>query len=299
MKYNRLGQSNLRVSEIGMGCMSLTPTDPQAGYVIHKAIDYGVNFFDTADLYEGGLNEELVGRAISPKRKDIILATKVGNQLSSDGQSWSWNPSRAYIVQAVEASLSRLKTDYIDLYQLHGGTINDPIDETIEAFEILKEQGKIIEYGISSIRPNVIREYIARSNIASVMMQYSILDRRPEETCLKQLQEAGISVITRGSLAKGLLAGKPASPYLEHPEETVASAISQLQKLQLSTGVSISQLACAYVLKHESVATAAVGFRTISQIADLLENDIRDQLSVESMAELKQLDTSTVYQDHR
>lgn len=282
-----------------MGCMSLKSTDSEASFVIDKAIDYGINFFDTADLYQGGLNEELVGRAIAPKRQDIILATKVGNQLNSDGQSWHWNPSKAYIVQAVEASLSRLKTDYIDLYQLHGGTIDDPIDETIEAFEILKEEGKIIAYGISSIRPNVIREYIKRSNITSVMMQYSLLDRRPEETCLQELNEAGISVITRGSLAKGLLAGKPAAPYLDHSEQTVATAIASLQKLESSTGIAISQLACEYVLSQESVATAAVGFRTISQVEDLLENDIRDQVSDEVLAELRILETLTVYKDHR
>src|SRR6202034_3432729 len=98
-------------------------------------------------------------------------------------------------------------TDYIDLYQLHGGTIDDPIDETIEAFELLQQQGKIRYYGISSIRPNVISEYVQRSNIISVMMQYSLLDRRPEESCLQLLQQNNIGVLARGSVAGGLLAG--------------------------------------------------------------------------------------------
>lgn len=299
MKYNQLGKSTLRVSEISSGCMSLQSERSDSSEVIHKAIDYGINFFDTADLYENGRNEELVGKALMGKRHNIILATKVGNELNSDVKSWQWNPSKKYILKAIEGSLRRLKTDYIDLYQLHGGTIDDPIDETIEAFEVLKDQGKIKAYGISSIRPNVIREYIERSNITAVMMQFSILDRRPEEACLHQLKESGISLIARGSLAKGLLAGKSPAPYLDQPEEAVATAIASLRKLESSTGISISQLACEYVLKQESVATAAVGFRTISQVEDLLENDIRDQMSDEALAELKQLDTLAVYKDHR
>ena len=128
--------------------------------------------------------------------------------MEQDQTGWSWDPSKSYIKEAVKQSLKRLGTDYIDLYQLHGGTIEDPIDETIEAFEELKAEGYIRYYGISSIRPNVIREYVKKSNIVSVMMQYSILDRRPEEEALPLLHEHGISVVTRGPLAKGLLSDK-------------------------------------------------------------------------------------------
>src|SRR5699024_6403991 len=103
----------------------------------------------------------------------------------------SWDPSKKHIKTAVKQSLQRLHTDYIDLYQLHGGTIDDPIDETIEAFEELKTEGLIREYGISSIRPNVIKQYIEKSSIRSVMMQYNLLDRRPEET-MRLLAKHGI-----------------------------------------------------------------------------------------------------------
>lgn len=112
---------------------------------------------------------------------------------------------------------------------MHGGTLDDPIDETIEAFEILQEQGKILKYGISSIRSNVIREWIKRSNMSSVMMQYSLLDRRPEEEYLDMLHEANISVITRGTLAKGMLIDKAAKNYLEYSEKEV----KLMQKLYL------------------------------------------------------------------
>ncbi len=137
-----------------------------------------------------------------------MLATKVGNRIIPGQDGWVWDASKAYIMEAVKQSLRRLGTDYIDLYQLHGGTLEDPIDETIEAFETLKEQGWIRWYGISSIRPNVIREYVKRSNIVSVMNQYSIVDRRAEEEVIPLLREHQISIIARGPSAKGILTDK-------------------------------------------------------------------------------------------
>ena len=131
-------------------------------------------------MIKAGTNLSLV-RALGARRKEVILATKVGNVWDKNGKTWHWNPSKKYILSAVEQSLKRLGTDYIDLYQLHGGTIEDPIDETIDAFETLVASGKIRYYGLSSIRPNVIRAYVKKSNITSVMLQYSLLDRRSEE----------------------------------------------------------------------------------------------------------------------
>lgn len=205
MKYRRIGKTSLKVSEISFGCMSLDVTSKDSESLLRSAVDHGINFFDTADLYDKGENERVVGKALQSVRNQVIIATKVGNQWREDGSGWDWNPTKTYILKAVEDSLRRLNTDYIDLYQLHGGTIEDPIDETIEAFELLKEQGKIRAYGISSIRPNVIREWVSKSNMSSVMMQYSLLDRRPEEAMLELLGTHDISVITRGTLAKGLL----------------------------------------------------------------------------------------------
>ncbi|MCW3118914.1 MAG: oxidoreductase, partial [Chitinophagaceae bacterium] len=164
MKYNLLGKSSLAISEIGFGCMSLKGPEKENSDLIHKALDSGINFFDTADIYSQGKNEIIVGKALNKKRKEVIIATKVGNQWRKDGSGLDWNPDKKHILAAVEESLLRLQTDYIDLYQLHGGTINDTLDETIEAFEFLQAQGKIRHYGISSIRPNVIREYVQRSN---------------------------------------------------------------------------------------------------------------------------------------
>src|SRR5690606_39230056 len=181
---------------------------------------------DTANLYDKGENEQLIGRLPKPVRDKVIFATKVGNQWREDGSGWDWNPRKSYILSAVEKSLSRLNTDYIDLYQLHGGTIEDPIEETIEAFEQLVQEGKIRYYGISSIRPNVIRKYAALSNIQSVMIQYSVLDRRPEEEMLQLLEQHHISIVARGVLAQGLLVDKPAKDYQGH----TAAGVAQVQQ---------------------------------------------------------------------
>ncbi|MBU5914582.1 aldo/keto reductase, partial [Vibrio cholerae O1] len=117
--------------------------------------------FDTADMYDKGINESVVGKALLKyqQRDDIFIGTKVGNRLTKDG-STTWDPSKSYIKEAVKGSLKRLGIDHIDLYQLHGGTIDDPLDETISAFDELKQEGIIRAYGISSIRPNVIDYYL-------------------------------------------------------------------------------------------------------------------------------------------
>ena len=134
MKHNRIGDSELLVGEIGLGCMSLGTEERQATAIIHEALERGVNLLDTADLYDGGRNEELVGAAIRGRRDRVVLATKVGNRRIAGQDGWVWDSSKTYLLSAVKESLRRLGTDYIDLYQLHGGTLEDSIDETIEAF---------------------------------------------------------------------------------------------------------------------------------------------------------------------
>ena len=268
---NQLGKSDLQVSRVSFGCMSLGENATLNRELLHKAVDAGINFFDTADLYQKGLNEQHVGDAFKSIRQRVIIATKAGNQWRPDGSGWDWNPSKAYILKCAEQSLRRLKTDYIDLYQLHGGTIEDPIDETIEAFELLKEQGKIRWYGISSIRPNVIREYVKRSNIVSVMTQYSLLDHRPEETVLDLLHQQGISVICRGAVAQGLLLNKPATSYLQYTDGEVTRAAKTVAKVAAELGRTKLDVALGYVWAHPAVATAALGMRTSAQLDEAIQ----------------------------
>lgn len=276
MEYKQLGNSYLEVSKISFGCMSLDPSKNN-DHLLRSAVDMGINLFDTADLYDKGKNEKAVGKALKAKRSQIYLATKVGNQWRKDGSGWDWNPNKTYLIKAVEDSLRRLQTDYIDLYQLHGGTIDDPFEEALEAFEVLKAQGKILHYGISTIRPNVIHRWLEKSSLTSIMMQYSLLDRRPEEQCLNWAQNKQVGILARGSLVKGLLAGKPPANYLNHSEKEVADVQEVLK--HLSTNRTAAQTTLRFVFRHPAVTTATVGIRTHDQLKEAIETFSRPDLN--------------------
>lgn len=263
--------------------------------LLREAVERGINYFDTADLYQKGENEVTVGKAFRGIRDNVIIATKVGNQMRDDGSGWDWNPTKAYILSAVDESLRRLQTDYIDIYQLHGGTIDDPIDETIEAFELLRQQGKIRHYGISSIRPNVIREYVKRSDIVSVMIQYSLLDRRPEEACLQLLQQHSIGVLVRGSLASGMLVNKPATDYLGYPQADVTKISEALRSIK---GLDPAQAALRFALSPPSVSSAVVGIRNHVHLETAL-SIIRRQLTQHQLDMLGSTLTPNQYESHR
>jgi aryl-alcohol dehydrogenase-like predicted oxidoreductase len=298
MDFRLLGKSDLFVSRVGFGAMSLTPDNPDGETIVHRAVAAGINFYDTADMYQKGLNESLLGRILKSKRKEIILATKVGICWRQDGSGWDWTPSKKYIIDAIEKSLVRLQTDYIDLYQLHGGTLEDPIDEILEAFELLQKQGKIRHYGLSSIRPSVIREYVKRSTIVSVMMQYNLLDRRPEEEMLPFLQKNNIGVLARGALAKGLLVSKKATSFLNY-------SVDQVQKAALSVQIvsgknrSPATAAVQFVLQNSAITSAVIGIRTLNQLNDIFRAVESEGLTEEEREYLTTSITQNYYSEHR
>ncbi|WDF51654.1 aldo/keto reductase [Paenibacillus sp. KACC 21273] len=302
MKKNRLGTSDLIVGEIGLGCMSLGTDESKVIPLLHEALDLGINFLDTADIYDNGHNEELIGKAIKGRRSDVIIASKVGNTRVEGQDGLVWNPSKAHIMEAIKESLRRLQTDYIDLYQLHGGTMDDNIDETIEAFAQLKREGLIREYGISSIRPNVIREYVDRSHIVSVMSQYSILDRRPEEEVLPLLTQKGISSIVRGAVASGALADgredKAQKGYLDISGEDVISLRQQLEPLTQANR-SLSQTAIQYVLAHPAVAVLAAGASSSQQLHENVEAASSPALTDDELQMIRSIRAANQYTQHR
>lgn len=281
------------MDKIGFGCMSLEGRQIDSIKILRQAYHNDIKFFDTADLYDYGENEKIVGEALAPFRDKVQVTTKVGNEWNETRTHWRWNPTKDYILKAAEKSLKRLRTDYIDLYMLHGGTLDDPIDETIEAFEFLKEQGKILEYGISSIRPNVIREWIKRSHMGTVMMQYSLLDRRPEEECLDLLNKSDISVITRGTLAKGMLIGKPAKEYLGYSEQEVKLMQEAVSKTENPISTSLQ-----YVNKHPAVKTAVIGIRTLEQLNELISSAYIST-SEDTLKNLSKVLAPNIYKKHR
>ncbi|KGM46244.1 aldo/keto reductase [Neobacillus niacini] len=303
MKKRKLGSSELSVTELGLGCMSIGTEEKKAREIIETALEEGINYFDTADLYDFGENEKIVGAALKDVREKVIIATKVGNRWQPDKSGWSWDPSKLYIKEAVKQSIKRLGTDYIDLYQLHGGTIEDRIDETIEAFEELKSEGYIHYYGISSIRPNVIREYVKKSHIVSVMMQYSILDRRPEEEALPYLHEHGISVVTRGPLAKGLLSDKmleKVSPkgYQDYSQEELLEVLPIL-KDRLAPRRSFTEIALQYNLAHSGVATVITGASSPEQVRNNARAVRSQPLTKEEVTLIKEISKAGIYREHR
>jgi aryl-alcohol dehydrogenase-like predicted oxidoreductase len=303
LKKRKLGNSDLWVTELGLGCMSIGTEERAAREIIETALDEGINYFDTADLYDFGANEKIVGAALREMRDRVILATKVGNHWNQDKTGWSWDPSKSYIKEAVKQSLKRLGTDYIDLYQLHGGTIEDNIDETIEAFDELKSEGLIRHYGISSIRPNVIREYVKKSDIVSVMMQYSILDRRPEEETLPFLHENGISVVTRGPLAKGLLSDKMLEKvsqkgYQDYSEKELLDVLPLLRN-KLASDRSFTEIALQYNLAHPAVASVIAGASSPEQVRNNARAIRSQQLSEEEVTLIKEISKAGQYKEHR
>jgi aryl-alcohol dehydrogenase-like predicted oxidoreductase len=295
MKLNPLGKSDLLISEIGFGCMSLPLEQHTSTTLLHRALDLGINFFDTADLYQQGQNEIMVGNAFKGMRSSIILASKVGNRMNDDGKTWRWDPSPQWIKEAIQKTLERLQTNYLDLYQLHGGTLEDPIDDIIETFEDLKAHGLIHHYGISSIRPNVIREWVKKSNLVSVMMQYSLLDRRPEETVLDMLHQNTISVIARGPVAKGLLSSKPAATFQDYRQEDIVKIQHELEALTTPQRTK-AQIALRYALSHPAVATVIPG---ASKLEQLEENVKPAQLSPDELVQLRNMTRANLYDAHR
>lgn len=299
MKKRILGNSGLNVSEIALGCMSLPNNVKDAQAITDEALDNGINYFDTADLYDKGQNEEIIGQILQNRRQDIILATKVGNQWDPHSEQVTWNPSSQYIKSQVHESLRRLQTDYIDLYQLHGGMITDSLEETIDAFETLKKEGLIREYGISSIRPNVIKRFLENSTIVSVMMQYSLLDRRPEEF-LEDIGAVGTSVVTRGTLARGLLTtealkrAKKQGNYLKYDQKDLETVLTEL----LSIEPNLNSLAIHSVLQNDTIASVVAGASTKAQIRDTIaayETNISD----EQIELARKITLQDQYSEHR
>lgn len=299
MKKRQLGTSELFISEISLGGMSLSTDKTQAAAIVDMALDAGINYIDTADLYDYGANEEIIGATLGKRRHDVILATKVGNRWAEGVDGWHWDASPSYIKEAVHASLRRLGTDYIDVYQLHGGTIEDDWDGIIATFEGLKKEGLIREYGISSIRPNVLQRFLPASSARSVMMQYSALDRRPEEW-FNFIAKQGASVVTRGTVAKGLLTNSW-QQRLQHVNGfntyTAEELTTTLTDLALHYD-NLHALAIAFNLKEPTIASTVIGASSQQQLAQTLASYEKIN-SITDFKVANELTKNEYYQEHR
>src|SRR3984957_13700391 len=216
MQTRKLGTGGLEVSALGFGCMGMSwsygpPKDKkEMTSLLHAAVDRGVTFFDTAEVYGPFLNEELVGEALAPFRGRVVIATKFGWEANpDDGGKWSALNSRPeHIKQAAEASLKRLKVDVIDLYYQHRVDLNVPIEDVAGAVKELIQEGKVKHFGLSEAGAKTIRRAHAVQPVAALQSEYSLFFREPEEEILPTLEELGIGFVPFSPLGKGFLTGK-------------------------------------------------------------------------------------------
>ena len=217
MQKRKLGKSNLEVSAIGLGCMGMSfsygpPKDAkEMTELLRAAVDRGITFFDTAEVYGPFLNEELLGEALAPYRNNVVIATKFGFDLSgSDNRPGAAGPNSKpeHIKQAVVGSLKRLKTDVIDLYYQHRVDPNVPIEEVAGAVKELIQEGKVRHFGMSEAGANTIRRAHAVQPVTAVQSEYSLWWRRPEAEVLPMLEKLGIGFVPYSPLGKGFLTGK-------------------------------------------------------------------------------------------
>jgi aryl-alcohol dehydrogenase-like predicted oxidoreductase len=213
MQKRKLGKNNLEVSAIGLGCMGMSfgygpPKDKQEMIsLIRTAVERGVTFFDTAEVYGPFSNEELVGEALAPFRKRVVIATKFGFQLDADGKQAGLNSRPEHIKEVAEASLKRLKTDVIDLLYQHRVDPNVPIEDVAGAVKELIQQGKVKHFGLSEAGARTIRRAHSVQPVTAVQSEYSLWWRKPEEEILPTLEELGIGFVPYSPLGKGFLTG--------------------------------------------------------------------------------------------
>jgi aryl-alcohol dehydrogenase-like predicted oxidoreductase len=266
MEQRTLGGQGLVVSALGLGCMGMSQSygpgdDQESVATIHRALDLGMTFLDTADVYGPFTNERLVGRAITGRRDEVVLATKFGNQRLDDG-SRVVNGKPDYVRQACDASLERLGVDHIDLYYQHRVDRSVPVEETWGAMAELVQAGKVRYLGISEAAPATVRRAHAVHPVSAGQYEWSLFTRDLEDELLPTLRELGIGVVAYSPLGRGFLSGRITSPddfgeddfRRNHPRFTGENFARNLElvervwELAASKGVTPSQLAIAWVL---------------------------------------------------
>jgi aryl-alcohol dehydrogenase-like predicted oxidoreductase len=296
MEYRALGRTGVQVSTLCLGCMMFGGrTEPEDSYaIIDRALDAGINFLDTANVYSRGRSEEVTGEALkrNGKRHQIVLATKVHGRMADDDPN-AWGNSRRHIIEQCEASLRRLQTDYIDLYQIHRPQPAIPIDETLRALDDLIRAGKVRYIGTSTFAAWQVVEslWVAKelglNRFVCEQPPYNLLDRRIERGLLPMAQTYGLGIIPWSPLGGGLLTGKyrrdappppdgryadvADKPWLQRRKtEGVFDVVEMLEPLAEAKGCTMAQFALAWCMGQPGVTSPIIGPRVMEQLEDNL-----------------------------
>jgi aryl-alcohol dehydrogenase-like predicted oxidoreductase len=304
MKTRKLGNTGLEISAIGLGCMGMAGTngfygpadDARSIGVIHRALDLGVDFLDTADMYGKGVNEELVGRAVKGRRNQAVIATKFGNVWRPDGSGFDIDGSPAYVKRAAEASLRRLGVEVIDLYYQHRVDPKTPIEDTVGAMAELVREGKVRYLGLSEAAPATIRRAHAVHPITALQTEYSLWTRDPEDELLGLTEDLGITFVAYSPLGRGFLTGafksiddfapddwRRTNPRFQGDNfQKNLELVDEIKALAQEKGVTAAQLALAWLLTRGEHVVAIPGSRRIERLEEnaaaaeieLTENDL-------------------------
>lgn len=323
MKYRYLGNSGLLVSEICFGVMSFTGSNgwstiaetdqEQANRLTKIALDNGVNFFDTADIYSSGNSEEMLGQALIGERQRAIIATKVGFKMH-DNQNGDGH-SRKRIIEACEDSLRRMKTDYIDLYQIHSYDFSTPFEEFLSALHTLVEQGKVRYLGLSNffawqiVKAQMLCEIHNWSKIISLQAYYSLIGRDLEYEQIGACIDQGIGIVVWSPLHGGILSGKyrnkdnwPENTRLKNPNDHLPYNVEQgekildeLESISKTKNISMSELSLAWTLNQPGITSVIIGARNEQQ---LLQNINTSEISLSNEEKSRLNEVSNIYEPY-
>jgi aryl-alcohol dehydrogenase-like predicted oxidoreductase len=285
VKHRKLG--SLEVSAIGLGCMGMSEfygshDDAQSIATIQRALDLGVNFFDTADMYGPFTNEQLVGQAIRGRRDEVVLATKFGNERNPDGSWVGINGRPEYVRAACDASLKRLSVDHIDLYYQHRVDAKTPIEDTVGAMAELVRAGKVRHLGLSEAAPTTIRRAHAVHKITALQTEYSLWSREPEDEILPTVRDLGIGFVAYSPIGRGFLSGRiksiddlEANDYRrQNPRFQGANfqhnldLVTRIEEVARAKRVTPAQLALAWVLAQGEDIVPIPGSRRIPHLEE-------------------------------
>ncbi len=303
MQQRKLGQQGLEVSEQGLGCMGMsefygTADEQEAVRTIHRALELGITFLDTADMYGPFTNEQLVGRAVRERREWVVVATKFGNVRGEDGSFKGVNGRLEYVRQACDASLRRTGLDVIDLYYQHRVDPNVPIEETVGAMSELVDQGKVRYLGLSEAAPQTIRRAHAVHPISALQTEWSLFTRDAELEVLPTVRELGIGFVPYSPLGRGFLTGKIRSiddlpendsrrvrfpRFAQENFEQNLALVDKIEQIAAEKGCTPGQLALAWVLAQGDDVVPIPGTKRVRYLeenvaasdVELGEDDLR------------------------